>query len=554
MAKKKAQITVDEAVVAKGGKPGFLKQFEDATGVTEQNAKAEQAEEHFDRRVVDPDRQLISFDKLRPMKANPRAELGDVSALVTSIATNGFIGALSVRELEDGTFEVWAGNRRMKAAKQAGLLAVPCDVYELTEVQALELNLTEQINRADLTPIEEGEACRRLIELSGYSSQQVAEKLGQSLSWVTKRLSLCGLAPEVLKAFGKGEVGLGFAQALASLPSQRAQAQALKEFAAIPEWQRGRLSTAEAQVAWLREQVSRPLADATWKLTDETLVPEAGACSACPHNSATNRMPGLFDATTKKPQCANTACFEQKLEAAYTKKVEKHRKAGAKVLSIEEGRKTVLDGRLPYSSKYVKADDVQQEDRKKRTWKQLVEAVPEEARPQLVVAQGNDGKLYELYVEDKALAAVAEHLNLKWATAQLTEEEERSPATSKASRDAQRAEQQVREAIMDEVIDAAAKRLAESDSFPLWAARLLAERSYPTPELIERVLGKKPPTDWLEKAATVPQLLALVWHGDARDAWSAWDGFDEAFVALAKREGFDLEEMVKARKQTEKAA
>lgn len=555
MAKKqKQQVTVDEAVVAKGGKPGFLKQFEDATGVTAANERAELAAEHFDRRAVTPTRGLIPLTKLRAMRANPRAELGDVSALVTSIETNGFIGALMVRELEDETYEVWAGNRRLKAAKEAGLEAVPCDIYEMTEVQALELNLTEQINRADLTPVEEGEACRRLMELSGYTTAQVAKKLGQSPSWVTKRVALCGLAPEVSKALLAGTVELSFAQALASLPSQRAQAEALKAFADIPEWSRGRYETAEAKVQWLRERVSRPLSDATWKLTDETLVPEAGACSACPHNSACERMPGLFDSTTKKPQCANTTCFESKLAASFERKVAKYRAEGAKVLPLAEGAKALPNGNLPHSSKYVRADAVVQDDRKKRTWKQLVEEMPEEHRPQLIVAQGGDGKLAELYVEAKVLQAVADVLELKWAQKAVEAEEDTRPAP-REDREKERRERDIREAVQVEVLDAVAKRIAESDSFPLWAARLLAERVFPTPEQLERLLGRKAPTDWLTKAATVTQLMALVWRNDAHDAWSAWDGFDEPFVELAKREGFDLEAMVKARGETtEKAA
>lgn len=549
MAKKKAaQVTVDEAVIAKGGKPGFMQQFEDATGVTAQREKEAQAAEHFDRRVLTPHRGLIPLAKLRPMKANPRAELGDVSALVKSIETNGFIGALSVRELEDGKFEVWAGNRRLKAAKEAGLDEVPCDVYELSEVQALELNLTEQINRSDLSPLEEGEACRALMELSGYTTQQVAEKLGQSTSWVTKRLALCGLAPEVRKALLNGSIALSFSQALASLPSQRAQAEALKAFDAIPGWQRDTVLTAEQQVEWLRKRVSRPLADATWKLTDETLVPEAGACSACPHNSACDKMPGLFDATTKKPQCANTTCFEEKLAAAYERKVAKHRAAGAKVLSVVDGAKALPNGALPYSSKYVKADAIAQADKKKRTWAQLVEAMPAEHRPQLVVAQGGDGKIAELFVEAKVLQAVADVLELKWAQKAVEQETSTEPAP-KVDREQERAERDLRDAVQLEVLDAVAKRIAGGD-FPLWAARFLAERVRPTPETLERILGKKP-TDWLEKAATVPELLALVWHNDAEDAWGTWNGFDESFEVLAKAQGFDLAAMVKARAESQ---
>lgn len=540
-------------------KTEFVKQLEAATGVADAEAKAAQAEEHFDRRVNRAERLETGIATIRPMQNNPREKLGDISALVKSIEANGFVGALSVRELAepDGVvlYEVWAGNRRLAAAKEAGLTTVPVDIYELSEVQALELNLTEQINRSDLSPLEEGEACRALMELSGYSRDQVAAKLGQSPSWVTKRLALCGLAAEVKRGLKLGEVSLTVAAALAALPAQKAQVDALKGLNERPSWEK-QDDTAENQVDWIRNNASRPLSRATWKLTDDALLPEAGACSACPHNSANARMPGLFDAKDKAPSCANIPCFEDKLKASWEKKSAKARAAGAKVLSLGEGKKLFPQhsSTLPYGSRYVEADTVAQDDKKKRSWKQLMAAVAESAAgtdtkvPVLHVAQDSRGFAREMYVRDDALRAIADVLELKWAQKETEAQEERREAESPEKRAEDNRLLEVREQVQDEVLDAVAAKLAAA--FPLWAARdLTASVMDGHVARLQKALGAKG-TDWLEKKATLSEHLALLWLADLTRL-STWDGFDERLVKLAKDHGFDLDAMVKAALKTE---
>lgn len=551
------QVTVDEAVVAAGGKPGGLRaDYEAAAGITAAAEKAAEAAVHFDRRAVQVGRTLIPLAHLRPMKANPRGELGDVSALVASIEANGFIGALSVRSLghvPPGVehFEVWAGNRRLSAAEKAGLVDVPCDVYDLTEVQALELNLTEQINRSDLTPLEEGQACRALQELSGYTVDQVAAKLGQSRAWVRGRVALCGLAPEVRTALAKGEVSLTVAAALAALPSQKMQVDGLELY----EVRAGHTSNQEKLEA-IRRRLCRPLRDATWKLTallGELPVNAEGpmesalvACSECPHNSANDTMPGLFDVSEKAPTCAKVDCFEQKLRITWEKKTEKARAAGAKVLGLEEGRKLFPYGdNLTYASRYVEADAVVQEDRSKRSWAQLVEELPEEVRPALHIAQDGKGKPHELLVKDKVVAAVAKHLKLKWAIKTEEEQVESAEARDPAKKAEAENLAAIRELVRDEVIAAVALKLSEK--FSLMAARLIAQRAkHDVDQYAKQVLKRPLPKDWLEEGAKLDELLAFTWWTDARDEYSPWSGFPDEFKALAKQHGFDLEKMVKA--------
>lgn len=560
------QVTVDEAVLAKGGKPStdFERSLAAAQGVDEQAERKKLALVNFEKTPGNAVQLDIAITQLRPMRGNPRGDdLGDVSGLVKSMEMHGFIGTLFVRRLDmddanGEIFEVWAGNRRLKAAKEAGLLAVPCDVYDLTEVQALELNMAEQINRDGYTPLQEGDACRRLMELSGYNEHQVAEKFGKSASWVTKRVQLCGIAPELRKALSKGELNVTVANAIAALPSQQAQVKAYDSLVQRPRYSVPENETAEDQVAWLRDTHGQPLRSATWKLTDAELVPEAGSCAACPHNSANEKMPGMFDNAKAAPTCLKVACFEDKQLAAWLAKTAKQKAAGAKVLSLNECKKLFARGNdLGSSSRYVEAETKPPKDKQGRTWAELVADVPEEHRPVLHLAQDNGGKLRQLYVLDKVMEAAATHLKARWAKAVVEEAQERTdPKKQAQAREEQEARMRVEQAqlfVIDSVLGAIAKKQA-SDSAPLPMLRFMASRlGERAVETFREVMGvKKFPKDWVEKGATPAELLSLLWLEDATDEFRSWGEYDERFLALAKTHGFDVKAMTEAQVATAK--
>lgn len=502
----------------------------------------DEAAQHFTSAVPAPTRRTIPIDFLVPMSGNPRNTVGDVNGLLQSIRTNGFIGALSVRPF-GAQFEVWAGNRRLEAAKQAGLTELPCEVYDLTDVQALELNLTEQINRADLTPMEEGQACRRLVELAGYSVDQVAQKLGQSRSWVSTRMALCGLAPEVVTALEGGALKLSVAQALAALPSQMLQVKALDTLRAVES------QPVATQLEHLRTTLCRALKGATWKLTDEMLVTEAGACSVCPHNSANDGMPGLFDAKSKAPMCANPSCFDDKLRAAWAKRTAKAAEQGAKVLTLAESARLFPRGgtTLPYSTRYVDGDTVVHEDKDKRTWLQLVEEIPAEHRPVVHLAQDGEGKARDLFVQSKAVEAIAKHLRLRWAKKRLeadTEEEEATETDKKPLGDV--GIREARREVVDEVRKAVALKLLAKPT--LEQARFLADAFEARAEdFAAQVVGRKVGKKWFEKEASMSDLLALAWWCGTGESWGVWAGFEEDFLECAKAHGFDVEKMMAAK-------
>ncbi len=548
------QITVDAAVVAKGGKPGFVKQLEDATGITAANELSAKAAENFATPAPadEQSRELLGVKAIQPMARNPRGSLGDLTDLKKSLEASGLIVPILVRVLEEEKrYEIVSGHRRFAAAVALGWDSLLCDVRIMTELQALEINLSEQLQRRDLTPLEEAEACRSLIELSGYDTKQVAGKLGQSTSWVTKRLSLCGLAPEVKKQLGKGEITLTLATALAALPTQKMQAEAAEKLAEELEYDP---MTTEEQLEKLREDFCRPLKGVSWKLVDADLVPEAGPCSTCPKNSANNQTPGLFDNVKAPPTCSNVICFDSKVKAAWDKATAKFKAAGAKILPAGEGAKifNMYDGtpHMAYASRYVFAKDIVQEDGSKRSWAQIVEKMKPDERPQLHVAQDSKGGIHELFVKDKATEAIAEHLELKWAKKAVARDEEQVGAREDQKEEVEL--QKIRSVIIDQVKSAVADRIEKKGLTLLDARSMMEEYDYNLEQYLKAqgIDDRAKQKLWPEKAS-LNMLLAFFWWKAAR--FSSYDGFDDEFKALAKASGFDLTAMVKAQLATAKA-
>lgn len=533
-------------------------------------AKLKLAEEHFERRPGEPVTMDIRIQRLQPMKGNPRGDdLGDTSGLEKVMEVAGFLGTLVVRrlnhetEIRDDSFEVVVGNRRLKAAKAIGLTVLPCDIYELDDVQALELNMAEQTNRVDYTPLMEGDACRRLVELAGYTAEQVGEKFGKSASWVTKRIQLAGIAPELRKAVSKGGLSVTLANALAALPTQQAQVKTYDALQARPEHEK-RNATEEGDAQWIRTTQCRPLSDATWKLTDADLVPEVGACSACPFNSSNAKMPGLFDNAKAKPTCGNTPCFDDKELQAWLNKTAKQKAAGAKVLSLNESKKLFARGNdLGSASRYVEAGEKPPKDKAGRTWAELVADVPEEHRPQLHLAQDNGGKVRQLYVADKALEAVAVHLKARWAKSVVEEAQERvakvsteAQAKADAESDEARQHDEVRAQVTQMVLDRIAAKVCLPGAFPVLSARFLASRhgARAVERFAEATGRKKFPKDWLEKGATLEECFALMWLADMSDHLSPPPGsYDDETLRLAKQYGFDVKAMHEAQLATAKS-
>lgn len=163
---------------------------------------------------------LIDVEEIHESPSNPRKRFGDLEELALSIAQHGVIEPVIVRPhpVQLDGYELVAGARRLRAARVAGLLQLPALVRTLTDREVLEIQVTENLQRKDVHPLEESDAYAALMRADGaYTVEAVAARVGRSASYVYQRLRLQQLVPEAREAFDRDELTAGHAVKLARL-------------------------------------------------------------------------------------------------------------------------------------------------------------------------------------------------------------------------------------------------------------------------------------------------------------------------------------------------
>jgi ParB family chromosome partitioning protein len=158
----------------------------------------------------------VPLDRLRPNPEQPRKYFGEdeLRELADSIKEHGIIEPIIVEEGEGGLYTIIAGERRYRAALLAGLREAPVLVRSYPPEARLEIALIENIQRTDLNPIEEAQAYRKLMELTGLSQDSVAAKVGKNRSTVANALRLLRLPEEIQESLARGEISPGHARAI----------------------------------------------------------------------------------------------------------------------------------------------------------------------------------------------------------------------------------------------------------------------------------------------------------------------------------------------------
>jgi len=176
----------------------------------------------------------VPVDAIVPNPYQPRQSLHPetLEELAASIQEHGLIQPLIVTRVEGESltqpcYRLIAGERRLEAARMAGLDTVPVIVKEATPRQMLEMALVENLQRADLNPLEEATAYRQLIEEFGLTQEQVAERVGKSRATVANALRLLRLPEEVKRELAAGRISEGHARALLALEDESRQSEAL---------------------------------------------------------------------------------------------------------------------------------------------------------------------------------------------------------------------------------------------------------------------------------------------------------------------------------------
>lgn len=165
----------------------------------------------------------LKISEIEPNRSQPRKEFDEkaLSELAESISKHGLLQPLLVRPLPLGGYQIVAGERRYRACRMAGITEVPVIIRELGDTETMEIALIENLQREDLTPIEEALGYQVLIEEHGFSQEEVAQSVGKSRPAIANSLRLLKLPQSILDLVSDGKISAGHARALLTLEDEK---------------------------------------------------------------------------------------------------------------------------------------------------------------------------------------------------------------------------------------------------------------------------------------------------------------------------------------------
>lgn len=175
--------------------------------------------------------QVLPIQKLEPNRAQPRRDFDEAALgeLAASISEHGLIQPIAVRPMENGYYQIIAGERRWRASRLAGLKEVPVNIIEADDQTAAELTLIENLQREDLNPMEEARGYEALMTGFGMSQEEAAKSVGKSRPAVANALRLLKLPKSIVSLVEDGSLSAGHARALIPLPSEELQKEAAQK-------------------------------------------------------------------------------------------------------------------------------------------------------------------------------------------------------------------------------------------------------------------------------------------------------------------------------------
>ena len=167
-------------------------------------------------------KKTLRITEIEPNREQPRKNFSDeaITALAESIRDHGMLQPILVRPMEDGSYRIVAGERRWRAARMLGLDEVPVNIKEMTDTEAAQLALIENLQRENLNPVEEAMGFKELIEKYGMTQAAVAKTIGRSRSSVSNSMRILALPDRILNMVEDGELSLGHAKALLSFENE----------------------------------------------------------------------------------------------------------------------------------------------------------------------------------------------------------------------------------------------------------------------------------------------------------------------------------------------
>lgn len=270
----------------------------------------------------------VSLSLLNESTTNPRRTFEEraLKELAESIRTQGVLSPLLVRPLTKNGFEIIAGARRYRAAQMAEQSTVPVRIVNLSDAEALEAQLVENLVRSEIHSMEEAQGFRALLDLEEpkYSIEQIGARVGKSPAFVAQRLKLTDLIPSAVDAFYADEIGVGHALLLAKLPADQQEAALKACFKEVynngSKPTRVLLPVRNLQF-WIDTNVLLLLKDAPFNKRDALLVAIAGSCADCPKRTGHNKLLFSDDLGRHGDRCTDPRCYSGKVAAHVVKAI-----------------------------------------------------------------------------------------------------------------------------------------------------------------------------------------------------------------------------------------
>jgi ParB/RepB/Spo0J family partition protein len=234
------------------------------------------------------------------------------------------------------THEIVAGERRYRGALLANLTTVPYVERELTDQQVLDIQLVENLQREDLSPLEEAKGYKRLVDEQGVKAEAIGKSIGRSRAYVYNTIRLLTLTQEARDALLAKTIDRSKAELLAAVGDPKLQLKALKEFTESTGWHDRHKSHKECKT-WLEQNVLLKLKDAPFDTNAEDLLPGCGSCQACPKRTHADR--DIFAAFDGPDMCTDSICWHDK-DTAHLERIRvRHEADGCEVIAGKAAKK-----------------------------------------------------------------------------------------------------------------------------------------------------------------------------------------------------------------------
>lgn len=354
-------------------------------------------------------------DDVIPSKTNPRKRFDQAALqeLAASLRKHGILQSLLCRAhpTETGKLELIAGERRWRAAGIAKLTHVPVRIIAVDDLEMLELQVIENLQRQDLHPIEEAESYEALLAANKdnpeYGVNEMAVRLKKSRAYIYARLKLCDLQPEARTAFYEDQLTASVALLVARIPVRELQLKALHEVTTgeTEEYYSGDDGPMSARRAaeHIQDNYMLELKRAVFPIAQADLLPTVGACTSCVKR--TGAQPELFTDVESADVCTDPTCFDLKKQAHVAKLTEAARQAGQKVIQGKEAEK-IFPGEHSYPRGYVKPESSSWEH--STGGKSYAEVLGDDLPPTVMVENPHSGELIAMVPEKAIIKALAD--------------------------------------------------------------------------------------------------------------------------------------------------